>query len=67
MNKCDYGYSGFFSFSLLDKDRKLELGIVSFCRIYIYMYSLSVILVSLVSLATNKGIGRKQNYLYFCI
>jgi hypothetical protein len=42
-------------------------GILSFCRIYIYMYSLSVILVSLVSLATNKGDGRKQNYLYFCI
>jgi hypothetical protein len=28
-----------------------------------YIYSLSAILVSLVSLATNKGDGRKQNYL----
>ena len=34
-------------------------------RLVYIIYSLSVILVSLVSLATNKGDGRKQNYLYF--
>ena len=35
---------------------------------YIYIHdSLSLKLVSLVSLATNKGDGRIQNYLYFSI
>jgi hypothetical protein len=33
----------------------------------LYIYSLSVILVSLVSLATTKDDGRKQKYLYFWI
>jgi hypothetical protein len=33
----------------------------------LYIACLSVILVSLASLATNKGDGRKQNYLYFWI